>query len=127
LGVRHHEATVSDDLAFAVFAAAVLLFCGGLFALGRWLSKRIGKHKNSTIASVSVTPAGGVLAAIQVLLLVAVAILLNLYPESAFARRLKTPSGVIAALVTFCAASGIVGALLGRRGIRLVERRVRDA
>jgi len=113
---------MSVEFKMLVALFVLLLFLVGLFLAGRWLARRFSKGGPSSIASVSVTRAGMVWVAVQVLLMVGIVILYNLYPTSSAARWLSTPSGFSAAVLGFVVLCSLVGAFLGRRGTTLIKR-----
>jgi uncharacterized BrkB/YihY/UPF0761 family membrane protein len=113
---------MSANFKLLLLLLVVLVVVAGLYLLVRLLVRRLFKVKPRSAASLSVTPAGLIWAALQVLVMVAIAILFNVYPDSAVARWLASPLGLAAAILGFVAFCAIMGALLGRRGITLVRR-----
>jgi hypothetical protein len=110
---------------FTGLALVALVTCGALWFLGRWLSKRVSKSKESRTPSVTLTRAGYVWVGVQVALMVGAVILIELFPDSAFGRWVA--ASPVTAVIVFVIACAILGGALGRRGIRLLELKGRDA
>jgi hypothetical protein len=114
---------------FAIIAFITLVVCASVWFLGRWLVRWLTHSKHSRLASISVTRAGFICYTIQVLLMVGAVVLFKLFPESSFALWLSHSPGLALGLfVIICGVfGGVLAAVFGRRGIKLLEFTRRDA
>jgi len=110
---------------FTGLALVALVACSALWLLGRWLSRRVSKSKESRTSSLTLTRAGYVWVGVQVALMVGAAILIELFPDSAFGRWVA--ASPVTAVIVFVIVCALLGAALGRRGIKLLETKGRDA
>jgi hypothetical protein len=113
----------------AIIVLITLVVCASVWFLGRWLVRRLTRSKHSRLAAVSVTRAGFICYAIQIVFMVGAVVLFELFPESSFVLWVSHSPGLALGLfvITCGVFGGVLGGILGRKGIKLLEFGRRDA